>query len=58
MKGKAKLTRSGAGTSMSLTIPKDVREDSAFPFKMGEWVEIELVRGVLIIRKKEASGCR
>jgi len=51
LKGKGSVT--GSKGRIWIYIPSGVANDSAFPFKIGDKVNVKIEEGALIIQKKE-----
>jgi hypothetical protein len=63
LKAETKIVKNQNAKTMYITIPAFLAEDSAFPFKAGSNVEVEIVteersvaKGMLIVRKSEPGS--
>ena len=62
LKAETKIVKNPNANTMYITIPAVLAQDSAFPFKEGSSVEVEIVtdertvsKGVIVVRKIEPS---
>ena len=63
LKAETKIVKNPNANTMYITIPAVLAQDSAFPFKEGSSVEVEIVtdertvgKGVIVVRKTEPSA--